>query len=627
MTALLISSLLLIGPVVQEPVAFWLPNITANNVLGFGASADGDAAPLRAIAGDRTELAIPISLAIGPRGELYVANLRGNSVTVYPADAHGNTQPLRIIKGPSTGLEGPRGIAVGPEGTVYVSNYMVRDSSETAYSRSRVTVYAPDADGDATPIRTIWGSRTGLGEAAGIAADRTGQLYVGSYSGPHILIFGPGADGNVFPVRIIRGGIASETPSLNANALALGSDGRVYAAGFGRVVVLPAGAEEHTLAERSIQGPATGLWFSNGIAIDRRGRIAVINRGRGTSITIYDTAASGDARPVQTIAGPATSLDPSPLSQPLKPRLSITTSPQPSVLIFPPGATGDIPPDRTIAGDQTMLVKPVSMAISPDRKLYVLSCQARVTAYDLNAHGNVVPSELPTGRRLYPGGSAFGLALAGRDTVYIAARSLYPKFGAAVWVYVRGDTGIRKFLEEGWNSDGPGLARDTTGLLYRGTDLGFDVVDPYSQKRGSTAGQRTGGPDSELYGPRDIAADSHGLLYVPNADDAVRMYASGPTLGLRPRRTLAGPHTGLDDPIAVTVGPGDSLFVVNRGAARGPSITVYRPYASGDDEPVRRIGGPRTQLEAPRKVVADGAGRLYVAENPEGEIGCLPAGY
>jgi hypothetical protein len=194
-------------------------------------------------------------------------------------------------------------------------------------------------------------------------------------------------------------------------------------------------------------------------------------------------------------------------------------------------------------------------------------------------------------------------------------------------VYVRGDTTVRKFLEEGLNSDGPGLARDTTGLLYRGTYLGFDVIDPYSQNRVSTVGQGTGGADSELYGPRDLAADSHGLLYVPNADDAVRMYAREPTRDLRPRRTLAGPHTGLDDPLAVAIGPGDTLFVVNRGAARGPSITVYRPYASGDQEPVRRIGGPRTQLEGLRTLVVDGSGRLYVANNPEGESGCLPAGY
>ena len=158
---------------------------------------------------------------------------------------------------------------------------------------------------------------------------------------------------------------------------------------------------------------------------------------------------------------------------------------------------------------------PASMAISRHRKLYVLSCQGRVTVYGPNAHGDVAPIELPTGRRLYPGGGAFGLALAGQDTIYIAARSLYQKFGAAVWVYVRGDTTIRKSLEEGWNSDGPGLARDTSGLLYRGTYLGFDVIDPYSQSRVSSVGQRTGGADSELYGPRDLAADSHGLLLCP----------------------------------------------------------------------------------------------------------------
>jgi hypothetical protein len=193
----------------------------------------------------------------------------------------------------------------------------------------------------------------------------------------------------------------------------------LYAAGYGTVFVLAADARDSTLAERIIQGTNTGLGPSYGIAIDGSGRIAVL--GSDGKITFYGPTTSDDARPVQTIARPPTGLEPSRPSQAPKPRAP-RPAPPPSVVSFTPGANGDTPPDRIITGKETMLVKPASMAISRDRKLYVLSCQGRVTVYGPNAHGNVAPIELPTGQRLYPGGSAFGLALAGRDTVYISAR-------------------------------------------------------------------------------------------------------------------------------------------------------------------------------------------------------------
>lgn len=60
--------------------------------------------------------------------------------------------PLRKIEGPHTGINGPLGIAVDTDGTIYVANN----------NSNSITVYAPQASGDAAPIRTIAGPQTGL---------------------------------------------------------------------------------------------------------------------------------------------------------------------------------------------------------------------------------------------------------------------------------------------------------------------------------------------------------------------------------------------------------------------------------------------------------------------------------
>ncbi len=504
-------------------------------------------------------------------------------------------------------------------------------ASPTSVARSRVTVYAPDAEGDAVPIRSLWGSRTGLNWISGIAVDRKGRLYVGGYYLGRIRVFAPGGDGNVPPLRII-GGRPIRARALEASALAIGRDGRVYAmtrTNQQTVAVLAPGARESTPAERIIQGPNTGLSVPSAIALDRRGRIAIFNIGDGGSITIYDARASGDARPVQTIVGPATGVGPVPQPRPPKPPAL-----PPSVVIFPTGAAGDIPPIRTIAGEKTMLVLPVSLALSSDTTLYVLSCRGRVTGYSSKADGNVVPSRLPTGKGLAEF-MAYGLVVAGLDTVYVSKNWLgHGHGGGLIDVYVE-NYPIRQKRLEGFRFGTTGFIRNTAGLLYRGKDGGFEVIDPtMTEEMGRENFERRpremvprpneGQGETELYWPKDFAADSHGRLLVPNADDAVRVYNADTTRDLRPLRTLSGRHTGLDAPMAAAIGPGDTLFVANRGPARGPSITVYRPNAAGDEAPVRRIAGSRTGLEALRALVVDAAGKVYVLNNPEGEEGCMP---
>jgi hypothetical protein len=260
------------------------------------------------------------------------------------------------------------------------------------------------------------------------------------------------------------------------------------------------------------------------------------------------------------------------------------------------------------------------MAISKDTTLYVLSCQGRVTGYARKANGNVMPDRLPTGFELAEA-MAYGLVVGELDTLYVSKNWMSGRgAGGYIDVYVPG-TSNRKRRLKGFGLGYNGLVGDKAGRLYRGKPGGFDLISPSGWDDSSRVGELVAeGGETELYWPGNFAMDSHGNLVVPNLDDAIRVYGSDTTHNLRPIRRLSGRRTELDGPIAAAIGPGDTLFVANRGPARGPSVTIYRPGATGDEAPVRRLAGDRTGLQVLRALAVDRSGRLYVLNNPEMDV-------
>ena len=166
----------------------------------FASDATGDAIPVRVIGGANTGLAGVPALRVAPNGELYAADQDGNNIKVFAAGASGDVAPVRKIggPGPSTLLSAPGALEFDPTGNgqLYVTNF----------HGASITVYAAGADGDATPVRTIAGSSTGLLFPTGLRFDSAGLLYVSNYIANSVMVYAPGATGDAAPVRTFIGG-------------------------------------------------------------------------------------------------------------------------------------------------------------------------------------------------------------------------------------------------------------------------------------------------------------------------------------------------------------------------------------------------------------------------------------
>lgn len=198
--------------------------------------------PLRSIRGYATGLADPHGLDFDDqRKELVVAN-HGNwtelrpyspydplskdppsyqpgrfeapSIRTYPASASGNAAPLRTIAGTRTGLNWPMGVEVdASRDEIIVANY--GDDSVRFYRRT--------TEGNVEPVRVIKGDRTRIVGPVDVSIDaRRDELWVANYADHTALVFDRGASGNTAPKRIIRNA-PEGAPSLaftNASATA-----------------------------------------------------------------------------------------------------------------------------------------------------------------------------------------------------------------------------------------------------------------------------------------------------------------------------------------------------------------------------------------------------------------------
>ena len=232
---------------------------------------------------------------------LYVANFNDNSITVYAANASGNTKPIETIEGSSTGLGEPSDIAVDADGKV-------ARLAETP-TRTQITTYSAGANGNVAPAQTIVGlcRKDLLGvDPGGVALDpRNGNIYVANTGGASVTIYPAGADGRATPVGSIHG---SRTKLSQPAGLLLDGEGDIYVPNGGNnsIAVYAADSTGNAAPIRFIHGALTKLNRPYQVALDSNANIEVANYGSPYSVTVYAAGADGNVAPIRTIAGRAT---------------------------------------------------------------------------------------------------------------------------------------------------------------------------------------------------------------------------------------------------------------------------------------------------------------------------------
>lgn len=269
-------------------------------VAVFPPGAVGDVAPVSAIAGASTELMSPSGMAFDATYRLYVANRLGNSVAIFGPGVAGNASPTVSIEGPATGLDEPAGVAFAGNGQLYVSNA----------GSGEITVYPGDAVGDFSPVRSVGGPATLLSGPAGLAVDAAGRLYVANpqasvAGGNSITIYAPDAAGDAAPVAVISG---PGTGLAGPAGVALDAAGRIYVANRdgNSITAYAPDASGNASPVTTIFGPATGLDMPVAAGFDAAGRLYVANLAAG--VTIYAAGAAGDVAPIGVLGGPNTGL-------------------------------------------------------------------------------------------------------------------------------------------------------------------------------------------------------------------------------------------------------------------------------------------------------------------------------
>lgn len=154
----------------------------------FGKDDSGDIPPRRTITAMTGVYAVEVNL-----GEWFIAPhfVDANAVYAYAQTAAGATPPLRQLTTPPSGAN--LGLAATSD-ELFVSQYLV----------AKVQVFARNATGSATPLRTIAGPTTGLGANVDVAI-KGNELFVANSGYANVLVFARNADGDVAPLRVLGG--------------------------------------------------------------------------------------------------------------------------------------------------------------------------------------------------------------------------------------------------------------------------------------------------------------------------------------------------------------------------------------------------------------------------------------
>lgn len=271
----------------------------SSGIVVHRSSGDGNAAPLRTIAGVSTLLSAPTAIAVDlANKEIFVANPGTRRVIVFALAASADAAPLRYLDNIGT----PIAVAVNPvDNELYVVNRLAK----------RIEVYARTASGTTpAPKRTLDLSLT---SPTGLAYDHNSrELIVTDVASPYAVgVWDSLATGAPQARRVITG-LLTQLGIPNAVAVDPKS-GEIYVANSNgnTITVFAHTATGNAAPARTLSGLATGLNRPDGVALDTAsGVLAVGNNASGNlgSLAFFEITASGNKAPLRAITGAATEL-------------------------------------------------------------------------------------------------------------------------------------------------------------------------------------------------------------------------------------------------------------------------------------------------------------------------------
>jgi DNA-binding beta-propeller fold protein YncE len=368
----------------------------------YSMDAAGNAAPLRVIQGDRTQLNWPGSMSVDVRtGELYVANDMGHSILVFKGTDQGDVAPSRVIKGAATGLRNPTGVFVdATHDELWVANF----GSSTA------TVYPLKAKGDVAPLRTIRSRPRGtpslnLGKTESVAYDsrREELLVPNCVNHPQIAAFARLGKENSPPVRAIAGQKTLISRTMHDLAYDAIHDEIVVPSPLTQAILtFRGGANGEEAPIRVIQGRKTrimGVGAMDKAAIDPlHNEIFVATAAH--NIVVFPREANGDVAPIRVLGGPDTRIrfaeqrDGGGNVPPIRidPVRNLLVVPSDGgFLIFDRQASGNAKPLRAISGPKVGTLARGQMELYPPKGWIFAMQRGGVAVWHIEDSGDVAP--------------------------------------------------------------------------------------------------------------------------------------------------------------------------------------------------------------------------------------------
>jgi sugar lactone lactonase YvrE len=214
------------------------------------------------------------------------------------------------------------------------------------------------------------------------------------------------------------------------------------------------------------------------------------------------------------------------------------------VFVFAPGAGVRDAPIRTLGGEKTGFDReetdsngPDALAIDSDGRLYVADGD-KIEVFAAGSGGDVAPIRVISGPATRFHG-AVGLAVDSKGSVYVSDYSQYLSHND-VLIFSPGASGNVSPAHRISGYEGAGLAIDRSDRLYLCDPERHAIFVFENASKGAVTPIRSiRGPQSDDYGPRDIAIDDLGNIFVLDmVSGAMSVYAPDATGAARPIRVV-----------------------------------------------------------------------------------------